>query len=72
MDRVYINIRKRRKELHMTQEELASKCGYKDHSTINKMENGKVDVTLGKLRLIAKALETTVAELIIGGSDDEI
>lgn len=72
MDRVYINIKKRRKELNMTQKELAMKCGYTDHSTINKMENGKVDVTLGKLRLIAKALDTTVAELIIGGSEDEI
>lgn len=71
MDRVYINIRARRKALHMTQKELADKCGYTDHTTINKMENGLVDVTFGRLKLIAAALDTTVIDLITGG-DDEI
>lgn len=72
MDRLYMNIRNRRKELRMTQKELAEKCGYTDHTTINKMENGKVDVTFGKLQLIAEALETTVVDLILGGADDEV
>ena len=71
MDRVYENIRKRRKELHMTQKELADKCGYTDHTTINKMENGLVDVTFGRLQKIAEALQTTVVALI-EGEDDEI
>lgn len=73
MDRVYVNIRKRREELRMSQRELASKVGYKDNSTIAKMEKGLVDVTLGRLKLIAEALETTPFELIEGGEDsDEI
>ncbi len=66
MDRVYENIRRRRKELHMTQKELADKCGYTDHTTINKMENGLVDVTLGRLKMIAKALDTTIFDLLEG------
>lgn len=70
MDRVYENIRKRRKELHMTQKELADKCGYTDHTTINKMEKGLVDITLGRLRQIAAALDTTPFELMEGESDE--
>lgn len=69
MDRLYVNIRNRRKELHMTQKELADKCGYTDHTTINKMENGLVDVTFGRLQQIAEALHTTVIELIMGGEE---
>ena len=72
MDKVYVNIRARRKNLHMTQKGLADKCGYTDHTTINKMENGLVDVPYSKLKQIAEALDTTIVELIIGGSDDEI
>lgn len=71
MDRVYVNIKKRRKELHMTQKELAYKCGYTDHTTITKMENGLVDVTFGRLQKIAEALQTTVVDLIMEGADEE-
>ena len=70
MDRVYENIRKRRKELHMTQKELADKCGYTDHTAINKMEKGLVDITLGRLRQIAAALDTTPFELMEGETDE--
>lgn len=64
MDIVYINIRKRREELNMSQRELASKVGYKDNSTIAKMEKGLVDITIGRLKQIATALETTPAKLL--------
>lgn len=64
MDVVYINIRKRREELNMSQRELASKVGYKDNSTIAKMEKGLVDITIGRLKQIATALETTPAKLL--------
>ena len=66
MDELYRNIRKRRKELGMTQKELAAKCGYTDHTTINKIENGTVDVTFERLKQIAAALETSVVNLIMG------
>jgi len=70
MDIVYINIRKRREELNMSQRELASKVGYKDNSTIAKMEKGLVDITIGRLKQIATALETTPAKLM-GLENDE-
>lgn len=61
-----MNIRKRRKEIGMTQKELAAKCGYTDHTTINKIENGSVDITFKRLEQIALALDTTVIALILG------
>lgn len=64
MDIVYENIRARRKELHLTQKELADKCGYSDHTTINAIEHGKIDISLKRLQQIAIALDTTVAELM--------
>lgn len=64
MDIVYLNIKKRREELKMSQRELAAKVGYKDNSTIAKMEKGLVDPTLGRLKQIAKALETTLPALL--------
>ena len=70
MDIVYINIRKRREELNMSQRELASKVGYKDNSTIAKMEKGLVDITIRRLKQIATALETTPAKLL-GLENDE-
>ena len=66
MDELYMNIRKRRKEIGMTQKELADKCGYTDHTTINKIENGKVDITFDRLKQIAMALDTSVIALILG------
>ena len=66
MDELYMNIRKRRKEIGMTQKELAAKCGYTDHTTINKIENGSVDITFKRLEQIALALDTTVIALILG------
>ena len=66
MSELYMNIKKRRKEIGMTQKELAEKCGYTDHTTINKIENGLVDVTFKRLEQIAAALDTTVIALILG------
>ena len=44
-------IRKRREELGLTQEELATKLGYKSKSTINKIEMGVNDITQSKIML---------------------
>lgn len=63
MERLYLNIKARREELKMSQRELAAKVGYSDHTTIAKMEKGLVDITMGRLRQIADALETTPLEL---------
>lgn len=58
------NIMSRRKELGMTQEELAEKMGYKSKSTINKIELGKNDIPQSKLSQFAQVLRTTPAYLM--------
>lgn len=64
MEKVYQNIKNRRLELGITQRELANKCGYSDHTTINKIEKGMVDISIGRLKQIASALDTDPAELL--------
>ena len=58
------NIRKRRIELGMTQEELALKMGYKSKSTINKIELGKNDIPQSKIVQFAEVLHTTPKALM--------
>lgn len=60
------NIRRRRAELRMSQQELADAMGYKTRSTIAKIESGENDVSQRKLQLFAQALDTTVEALIFG------
>lgn len=57
-------IKKRREELKLSQEELATKLGYKSRSTINKIEAGINDITQSKVVEFANALETTVSYLM--------
>ena len=54
----------RRKELNMTQEELAKKLGYKSKSSINKIELQWSNVPLSKLEKIAAALDCDPAYLM--------
>ena len=60
-----------RKELGMTQEELANKLGYKSKSTINKIEIGVNNIPQNKIAQFAKILGTTPAKLM-GWNDEEI
>lgn len=64
MDQLYINIRNRRKDLGMTQTELANKIGYTDRSMIAKIESGKVDISLLTFHKIANALDVDPKELL--------
>lgn len=61
---LYRNIKKRREQLGMSQDELAAKLGYKDRSTIAKIEQGINDITQSKIAAFAKALETTPQALM--------
>lgn len=74
MEKLYINIRNRRLELNMSQEELAHRVGYTDRSSIAKIETGKVDISIGMLKKIAAALETEPLALIgyLWEDEDEI
>lgn len=69
MTAVGTNIKKRREDLGMTQEELAKKLKYKSKSTINKIEMGINDITQSKVVAFAKALGTTPSFLM--GWEDE-
>lgn len=60
------NIKKRRYELRMSQQELADAMGYKTRSTIAKIESGENDVSRKKLQRFAAVLDTTVEALISG------
>lgn len=62
-------IQRRRKELGLTQEELATRMGYKSKSTINKIELGKNDIPQSKIIRFAEALNTTPSYLM-GWEDD--
>ncbi|MER2108225.1 MAG: helix-turn-helix transcriptional regulator [Solibacillus sp.] len=64
MTRIGKNIMDRRKEIGMTQEELAQRMGYKSKSSINKIELGKSDIPQSKIKLFAEALGTTPGNLM--------
>lgn len=55
-------IRQRRKELGLSQEELARKCGV-SRQTVNAIENNKYDPTLSLAFRLARELELTVDAL---------
>ena len=49
------NIKQRRYELRMSQQELADAMGYKTRSTIAKIESGENDVSQKKLQKFVRA-----------------
>lgn len=58
------NIRKRRYELGMSQQELACAMGYKTRSTIAKIESGENDVSQKKLQKFSEILNIPVERLV--------
>ncbi len=61
---LYENIRRRREELGISQEELANMLGYKSRSSINKIEKGINDIPQSKIVEFARALRITPEELM--------
>lgn len=66
------NIRAYRERLGMSQEELAKRLGYKDRSTIAKIESNVNDITQSKIVAIAKVLNTTPAALMGWDSQNNV
>lgn len=64
MSTVGDNILRMRKQLGLTQEELATRMGYKSKSTINKIELGINDIPQSKIVQFAEVLGTTPAVLM--------
>ena len=71
MSTVGDRILQRRKELGLTQEELAKMMGYKSKSTINKIEMGINDIPQSKIARFAEVLATTPTYLM-GWDEEEI
>ena len=67
------NIRKRRIELHLSQQELADSLGYKSRSSIAKIEKNSSALSHEKLVALANTLHTTVNYLLNGAvSESEV
>lgn len=66
------NIKNRRTELGISQQELAEKLGYKTRSTITRIETGENNVPEGKLAKFAEALQTSVEYLKTGKDDHPV
>ena len=60
----YENIRILREKLGLSQEALAEMVGYKDRSSIAKIESGRVNLSESKIAAFAKALHVTQAQLM--------
>lgn len=52
-------IKARRQELKMSQREMASRLGYTDHTTLTRIEAGKVDLPQSRIVKIAEVLGVT-------------
>lgn len=63
MSDLHKNIRKRRKELGLTQDELAKLTGYTNKSSIATIEAGRANIPHEKIFVFADALQTTPSEL---------
>ena len=67
---IYEKIKNRRKELKISQDELAQMLGYTSRSSISKIESGENDIPQSKVEAFAKALKTTTAYLM-GWEEEE-
>ena len=63
-------IRERRRELGISQEELAKRCGV-SWQTVNAIENNKYDPTLSLAFRLARELAVTVDQLFSGGQEPQ-
>lgn len=70
METITDRIRNRRIELGLSQDQLAHRMGYHSRSSINKIESGKNQIPLPKVKELAKALDTTPAYLLGITPDD--
>ena len=70
MLKLYSNIKKLRKQLNMSQQELAEAVGYEGKSMISQVENGKVDLPASMISKFADVLQVT--ELDLMGLNDNV
>lgn len=63
-------IKLRRKELRWSQRDLAEKMGY-NHSTITRIETGKIDIPQSRILQFAEVLNTDIAYLMDWNEENE-
>lgn len=63
-------IKQRRLELEWSQRELASKMGY-NHSTITRIETGKIDISQSKVMQFSEVLGVSIAYLMGWQNEEE-
>lgn len=59
------NIRARRNELNISQEQLADKCGF-HKNYINRLETAKTDPSFSDLKNLSSLLEISLSDLVEG------
>ncbi len=64
-------IKRRRNELHLSQRDLSNMMGYSNHSTIGKIETGKVDIPQSRIVQFANVLGVSIAYLM-GWEEEEL
>lgn len=57
-------VKKRRKELKLSQEELSKLLGYKSKATVHKIENGIININIDGIKNIAKVLNCDIEYLL--------
>lgn len=70
MAKIGENIRRYREKCGLSQEELATRMGYKSKSTINKIELGINDIPQSKIEKFAEVLGTTPS-VLMGWVDEQ-
>lgn len=68
---IYEKIKARRKEMGLSQDDLAQLMGYKSRSTINKIESGQVDLSRSKIDKFSKVLQVSPSYLMGWTDEDE-
>ena len=63
--KIYDRIRMLREQAGLSQADLAALCGNKGRQMISQIENGKIDLPLSKVEVIANALD--VAPIYLAG-----
>lgn len=58
-----LRIRRRRRELHLTQEQLGGRVGISEQQ-MQKYENGRIGISAARLLVIARTLQIPVASLL--------
>lgn len=69
MLKLYENIKKRRMELNMSQQELAERVGYRGKSMISQVESGLIDLPQSMILKFAAALNCSASDLM-GWNED--